>query len=181
MNRIFFRAFEPEDYFLINNWRQDEEILRSLGGNHYFVSLEREKQWVIDKSLNDNRNVYLAICLIETGQMIGYTSINNIDLRNAKCEWGGTIIGEKSMWGKGYASEAARLMLHYIFKQYPMNKCYGYCLEEHAVTHKMLLSLGFVYEGMARDDVYKNGQYKSKLQFSMLRSEYIDKYSDQVK
>lgn len=176
MNRIYLRAFEPEDYKLISLWRQDEDILHRLSGNHYFVSTEREKQWVLDKALNDARNIYLAICMKDDHNMAGYTSINNIDLRNLKAEWGGTIIGDKQMWGKGIATEAAKMMLHYIFNQYPIHKCYGQCLEEHTVTIKMLLNLGFTQEGMKRDDVFKNGKFKSILQFSMLRDEYLERY-----
>lgn len=178
--RIYLRAFEPDDYLLISEWRQDDEVTRSLGGNHYYVSMEREKQWVFDKSVNDNRNIYLAICLCEDKRMIGYTSLNNIDLRNLKAEWGGTIIGDKQMWGKGIASEAARLMLDYIFNQYPIHKCYAYCLEEHLVTVKMFKSLGFIIDGVSRDDVYKDGAFKSKISVSILRDEYLARYSDTV-
>ena len=181
MNRIFLRALEPDDYVLISEWRHDEEITSSLGGNHYFVSAAREKQWVVDKSIGDNRHIYLAICLLEDSRMIGYTSMNNIDLRNLKIEWGGTIIGDKSLWGKGYASEAAKLMLAYIFTQYPVHKCYGYCLQEHVVTEKMFVSLGFHLDGVLRDEVFKNGEFKPMLAFSMLRNEYIAKYGTTVK
>lgn len=174
---IFLRAFEIDDYKLISIWRNDDEITRFLGGNHFFVSAYREKAWVEDKIMNDSKNIYLAICLVDDGAMVGFTSINNIDLRNLKAEWGGTIIGEKSMWGKGIASQAARLMMHYVFNQYPIHKIYGYCLEEHKVTERMLLSLGFTCEGVFRDDVYKNGEFKSKMYFSILKSEYQEKYT----
>ncbi|MDD2228142.1 MAG: GNAT family protein [Candidatus Cloacimonetes bacterium] len=177
MSRIYLRALEPEDYTITIKWRNDEEITKALGGNHFFVSQAREKIWVEDKSLNDGYNIYLAICLREDGKMIGFTSINNIDCRNLKAEWGGTIIGEKDFWGKGYATEAAKLMLDYLFEQYPMHKCYGYCLEDHKITEKMLLSLGFTLDGLVRDDVYKDGEFKSKLLFSILKEEYVTRYS----
>jgi len=176
MSRIYLRAFEPEDYTLTVKWRNDEEITKALSGNHFFVSQAREKKWVEDKSINDDNHIYLAICLREDGKMIGFTSINNIDCRNLKAEWGGTIIGEKSLWGKGYATEAAKLMLEYLFEQYPMHKCYAYCLEEHEVTQKMFLSLGLNKEGLIRDDVFKDGEFKSKLLFSILREEYVLKH-----
>jgi RimJ/RimL family protein N-acetyltransferase len=177
--RIYLRAFEPEDYVLINKWRNDEEIYRSLGGNLNFVSLAREKNWVQSKSIEDNRNIYLAVCLLDSDEMVGYTSINNIDLRNQKAEWGGTIIGNKSLWGKGIASEAARQMLGYLFEQYPIHKCYGYCLEEHHVTKKMFISLGLKQDGILRDEVFKNGEFKNLLVFSILRDEFEAKYKEQ--
>lgn len=170
--RIYLRALEPEDYIQISAWRQDDEISRLYGGNFFFVSAYRDKNWVIEKINDDRTNIYLAICLQEDDRMIGLTSINNIDLRNQKAEWGGTTIGDKTLWGKGYASEAAKLMLSVLFDQYPIHKCIGYCLEEHTVTIRMMNSLGFTRDGILRDDVYKNGEFKTKFMYSILRSEF---------
>lgn len=170
--RIFLRALEPEDHVLISSWRQDDEISKLYGGNYFFVSTYRDKNWVLEKINDDRTNIYLAICLKEDKRMIGITSINNIDLRNQKAEWGGTTIGDKTLWGKGYAGEAAKLMLSFLFEQYPIHKCYGYCLEEHTVTQKLFKSVGMSLDGIIRDDVFKNGEFKSKMLFSILRSEY---------
>lgn len=170
---FFLRAFEPDDYKVTALWRKDPDIMNSLGGNHFFVSEFREKSWVENKSMGDNSEIYMAICLTEDQRLIGYTSINNIDLRNSRAEWGGTIIGDKHYWGKGIASKAAEMMLDYLFAQYPVHKCYGYCLEEHTVTIRMLASLGFSQDGIMREHIYKNGEYKSLLVFSILREEYL--------
>jgi [ribosomal protein S5]-alanine N-acetyltransferase len=176
--RIYLRAFEPEDYKLISFWRHDEEVVKLLGGNHFYVSSERERKWVEDKIFNDRDSIYLAVCLKEDDRMIGYTCITNIDFRNLKAEMGGTLIGDKTLWGKGYGREAAELRLIYLFEQYPINRNYVYCLEEHGPTIKMLLSLGYKQEGVLRQDVYKNGEFKNMLLFSMLRNEYDQLYKD---
>jgi RimJ/RimL family protein N-acetyltransferase len=173
MINVYLRAFEPEDYRITVSWRKDPEVVNSLGGNHYFVSENRERSWIEQKSLGDNSELYMAICLSDDHKLIGYTSINNIDLRNLRAEWGGTIIGDKNYWGKGIATKAASMMLDYLFAQYPIHKCYGYCLAEHSVTIKMLNSLGFSKDGILRDHVYKNGEFKSLLLFSVLRDEYL--------
>lgn len=171
MTRLYLRAFEPEDYKLINEWRIDEDIYKLLGGNHNFVSSVREKQWVDQKMVDDNNNIYLAICLKEEKRMIGYTCIKNIDLRNLKAELG-YIIGDKTKWGKGFATEAEKITLKYLFHQYPIHKCYAYCLQEHIVSIKLLKSLGFKQDGILRDEVYKDGEFKSFLVFSILREEF---------
>lgn len=174
--RIYLRAFEPNDYLLIASWRHDEEVTKLLGGNHFFVSSEREKKWVEDKIFNDRDSIYLAVCLCENDRMIGYTCITHIDLRNQKAEMGGTLIGDKTLWGKGYGKEAAELRMRYLFEQYPINRNYVYCLEEHEPTVKMLTSLGYKQEGILRQDTYKNGGFKNMLLFSILRSEYEELY-----
>lgn len=175
-SRIYIRAFELEDYLLINKWRSNINVTKYLVGNVFFVSKERERISVESKILDDSKNVYFAICENESNKMIGYCQINNIDLRNLKAEWGGTLIGETNYINGGYGKEASKLMLRFLFDQYPINKCYGYCLEEHPHTTKLLLDLGFQKDGILRDDVFKNGEYKNILLYSILRSEINGKF-----
>ncbi|SDB81152.1 GNAT family N-acetyltransferase [Williamwhitmania taraxaci] len=170
-DRVYLRAFEVDDYILINRWRRDPEIIKYLAGNVFFVSSEREKKSVENKIFDDSVNLYLGICEKNTNKLIGYTNINNIDLRNAKAEWAGTFIGDKDFAGQGYGREASILMLSFLFSQYPIHKCYGRCLEEHPTTAKLFISLGFTQDGVLRDDVFKNGEFKNVLMFSILRDE----------
>lgn len=172
--RIYLRAFEPDDYKLISLWRHDSDMNQLVCGNRLFISSEREKKWVESKLFDDSKDIYCAICLVDTDVMIGYISIINIDLRNRKAEWGGVTIGDKSMWGKGYASEAAKLMLQYVFYEMPINKFQARVLDDHKVTTKMMYSLGFKKDGVFRDDVFKNGEFHDIDLYSMLRSEYIE-------
>jgi [ribosomal protein S5]-alanine N-acetyltransferase len=169
--RIFLRAFEIEDFKLINIWRNDPEITKYLGGNVFLVSSEREKKSIENKIFDDSKQLYFAICDLENDKLIGYTQINNLDLRNLKAEWGGTLIGDKDYLRGGYGKEASKLMLRFLFDQYPINKCYGYCLGEHPHTSKLLINLGFKQDGILRKDIYKNGEFKDILLFSILREE----------
>jgi [ribosomal protein S5]-alanine N-acetyltransferase len=169
--RVFLRALETNDYILINRWRNNPEINHYLGGNVFLVSSEREKKSVEDKIFDDSKNIYFAICDIISNELIGFSSINNIDLRNLKAQWGGSLIGDKEYIGKGYGKESAALMLNFLFNQYPINKCYAYCLEDHPATIKLFLSFGFTQDGILRQDVFKHGEFKNILLFSILRSE----------
>lgn len=174
--RIYLRALEIEDSRIIYKWRQDKDITRYLAGNMFFVSLEREKRSIENKILDDSKHLYLGICLKENDQLIGYGQINNIDLRNQKAEWGGMLIGEKEFIGKGYGEEASKMLLRYLFDQYPINKCYGYCLAEHPVSPKLFAKLGFKQDGVLRQEIYKNGEFKDVLIFSILRCEIGDHF-----
>ncbi|MHC1703457.1 MAG: GNAT family N-acetyltransferase [Tenuifilaceae bacterium] len=170
-NRVYLRALEMEDSILIHKWRSDVEVNKYLAGNCFYISSEREKKSIENKIHDDSKNIYLGVCLKENNRLIGYVQINNIDLRNLKAEWGGTLIGDREFLGKGYGKEASKLILRFLFNQYPIHKCYGKCLEEHPVTKELLLSLGFKQDGVLRDDVFKNGEFKNILIFSLLRNE----------
>lgn len=172
---IFLRALELEDYALINNWRNDIDISKCVTGNFYFVSREREKKWIESKIFDDSKNLYLGICETKSQILIGYCSLNNIDLRNLKAEWGGTLISPEYI-GKGYGKLSAKLMLRFLFDQYPINRCYAYCLENHPITINLFENLGFKKEGILREDVYKNGKFHNLVLYSLLRKEIADQF-----
>lgn len=179
--RIYLRALEPADHKLIHEWRQDETVMNALGGNRYYVSAERDRLWTESKSIDESGGIYLAICLRETDIMIGYCSIIHIDLRNLKADLGGTVIGDPNYRGKGFGREAQTLMLKYCFDEMPLHKVYGFSLTEHIVTEKMMLALGFRIDGVLRDEVFKNGEFKSYTIYSILRDEYEQFYNSDRK
>lgn len=174
--RIYLRALELDDSDLIYKWRQDKSITKYLGGNYFYVSHERERKSIENKILDDSKNIYLGVCLIENDKLIGYVQINNIDLRNLKAEWGGTLIGESDLMGKGYGEEATKLLLRFLFDQYPINKCYAYCLAEHPATPNLFKKLGFIKEGLLRQEIFKDGKFKDLFLFSILRAEIQGKF-----
>lgn len=179
--KIYLRAFEPGDLSLLNEWHNDEEINSQTLGNKYFVSSFYDRKWLEEKMSNNRDNVYCAICEKTTNKMIGYVSLNDIDYRNRKAVWGGIVIGDKNSRSKGYASDAAFMILKYAFEELGLNKVTGYWLQTNKASLVISQLLGFTKEGILRKDVFKRGEYQDVLVMSMLKEEYNflkEKYGD---
>lgn len=174
MRRVILRAFELEDYKLINVWRNDDDVTALLGGNKIFVSSERERRWVEEKAVGSPSEQFLSICLANGArEMIGYLSLVQIEWRNRQAEWGGLIIGRKDLWGQGLATEAADLMLSFAFMELNLNRVYGRCIADHAASLKMFHKLGLQQEGLLRQAVYKDGRYYDVATLGIIRDEYL--------
>ena len=170
---VFLRAFEADDYILINKWRNDLDIQMYTGGQIKYVSSEMEKMWVQDKMMNNIKDIYLAICLNDDSKkMIGYISLNEIDYINSSAVIGGIIIGDREYRDGTSIFEAMNILLDYAYCQLNMHRVSGVCLVEHSFTPLLLKSYGFVLEGIKRDAVFKNGEYKNIEMYSLLREEY---------
>lgn len=170
---ITFRAFRPEDAEFINSLRRNENMESRIGGSKRFVSIEREKQWIHELIMTDHpETLYLAICERGSDEILGYTSVSDIDYRNGSCFWSGIKISpEKEDYGYGF--QVALLLLKYIFEEMRMERCSGQCLEEHKVMVRLLEKAGFKKEGLMRNYVFKNGSHKNTWLFSILKDEYI--------
>jgi RimJ/RimL family protein N-acetyltransferase len=172
---IFLRAFEPNDYLLINKWRNDPDIQRETGGLIKFVSSEMEKAWVQDKMMNNMKDLYLSICLNDDSRrMIGYISLNGIDHLNKTADAGGTVIGDRECRDGVSMIEALMLLLDYAFSQLNLNRITASCLTSHYMAPYSLQAFGFKKEGRMREVIFKNGKYQDMDLYSLLQREYLD-------
>lgn len=170
---IFLRPFETEDYILINKWRNNLTNQKFTVGPIRYVSLEREKTWVQEKMMNNNKDIYWAICLNDgSRRMIGYTSLNDIDHINKKCGVGGIVIGENDCRDGVSMFEVALIKMDFAFNQLNINRLVAYSLYDHPITPGTVYALGFKEEGIMRDYVYKNGRYQDVIIYSLLKREY---------
>jgi [ribosomal protein S5]-alanine N-acetyltransferase len=172
-NRVFLRAFELDDYKKLNKWRNNDDIFELTGGNKYFISSEYDKKWVEDKIFNNNKNIYLGICLSKTNGLIGYLSINNIDPRNRTASWGGIVIGEKELWNQGCATEAAKIMVKFVFEELGLVCFYTRWLVSHSSSLKMGEKVGFKQEGVLRKRVFKNNKHHNQVVGSITYEDYM--------
>ncbi|MDD2476896.1 MAG: GNAT family protein [Dysgonamonadaceae bacterium] len=171
--QVFFRAFEPNDYVLLNEWHNCPEIQKLTSGTFRYVSSEREKEWVLSKIKNDSENIYWAICMNdESKKMIGYTSINQIDLIHRKAFHGGVVIGDKNYRDGQIMIDTFLDTFSYAFDELNLNRLEAKCLVEHQTSYKMLKIMGYSLEGIKRQAIYKHGKYHDQYLFSILKSEY---------
>ena len=106
MSRVYLRALEPDDYKVSVNWRNDDDITSKLGGCKYYVSNEIERQWV-QNAINQNKDVRLAICTVDSNLYIGNVYLTGIDYVNRKAT-SHILIGNHDYWNGGYGTEAMR-------------------------------------------------------------------------
>ena len=173
---IYLRLFEPEDYQKTYLWHNDVELQKSTCGPIRIVSKEIEKNWVLSKSANNKSELYLAICLNETDEMIGWYSITEIDYLNRKCNSSGIVIGDKRYRDGFEYQEAAALAFSYIMNELNMNRVSGACLKEHILSRALMEANFWTLEGIERQSIFKNGSYHDICRYSILREEYLQHF-----
>jgi diamine N-acetyltransferase len=92
----------------------DFEVLRTLSiGGMRPLTAEGEAAWYDRVTANDTE-VTFTLYERETLRPIGSLGLHQIDHYNRTALFG-ILIGEKDCWGKGYGTEATRLVLDYAF------------------------------------------------------------------
>lgn len=174
--RVYLRAFEPDDYLIIHQWRQDKDISRNYGGVPVFSSSLNEKKWVEDKIFDKNSS-NCAICIKETDEFIGCIFLNDIDYHNRSGHVP-VFMGAKQHWGKGYATDARILMLHYAFVDRGLERIWAKVLEDNTAALRMLEKCAYKKEGLLRKSIFKDGKFLNEFVLSVLKEDFVEVLKD---
>jgi RimJ/RimL family protein N-acetyltransferase len=156
--RLYLREVRPsdvnEDY---HRWMNDPEVTRYLESRFYPNSMEKLREYVAGK-LGDRDNVFLAIVLKESDQHIGNIKLGPINWIHRFGDVG-ILIGEKDCWGKGYATEAIRLVVDYAFQTLNLHKLTAGAYDANQGSVRAFLKAEFTQEGVRKNQFYCSGRY----------------------
>jgi RimJ/RimL family protein N-acetyltransferase len=82
------------------------------------------------------------------------------------------LIGETSYWGKGYGTEATRLITRYAFESLNFHRVwlhvYDFNLRGIAIYEKV----GYKKEGVLRQHTYREGRYHDVITMAITRPDW---------
>ena len=129
--------------------------------------LERLSQDIVRAQSNPRPDYYLAIA-DSTDTLIGFVRIGLS--RDRSGELGYALRRED--WGKGYATEAANLMIEFGFNVLHLHRLQAACGPDSRSSQRLLARLGFSPEGRLRHHVFTNAAWRDSLLYSLLEHEW---------
>lgn len=93
-------------------WMNDPEVTRTLGNINVFTRESEERFY--EGSAHDQSAKTFAIFERASARPIGTTQLRDINFRDGTATFG-ILIGDKSVWNRGYGTEATRLVLDFAF------------------------------------------------------------------
>lgn len=110
-----------------------------------------------------------AIVTIEGNQPVGIISFFDYNYLNRSAELG--IIIDPDERQTGYAQEALKILIKYLFNYRDFNKVYCETASYNTGAIALVESLDFKRDGVLRKHHYYNGDYFDKYVYSLLRFE----------
>lgn len=168
---VKLRAYKEEDIEKAVEFINDEEVKKLMDSTIPFPMTKwQEEDWVRSRKANTDFTYDFAIEDLKTGKYIGGCSINECDVKNRTCVVG-IMIGDKEYWGKGYGSDALKILIKFIFEEVNMNKIK---LNVFAFNNRAIAcykKVGFKEEGILRKEIYRNGKYYDEIIMAMFKGE----------
>jgi len=155
-----------DDYL---KWVNDVTNTEFMGIGRYPLTKTKLIEHV--KRYNSSQDFLLGIFLKKTKRHIGNITLHYIDFQNRSAEIG-ILIGEKQCHGQGFGREAVELLIDHAFNRLNLHKITTGMVAENIASQKMFEALGFVREGLLRENFFLNGRYHDSLRLGMLASEW---------
>jgi len=154
-------------------WQRDSEFRRLADSDPTNVISEKKiKEWTEKRGEDDKPGRYpFSIRTLSDDKLIGFIGLW-ADLTHGDA-WVGIGIGEREYWGKGYGTDAMRLVLQYAFTEINLQRV---SLALHSYNERALKSyekVGFRLEGRTRGDQQREGKRTDTLWMGILRDEWL--------
>ena len=165
--RVLLTLLTEEDVDWLWKNINNRQIIKWLASYGTFSKEEELK--FIQNSYSKEEPSFLIVT--HTGERVGVCGVNEFDQRNLRMEVG--IWVSEAYQGKGYGTEALRLLTNYLFREYPINKLYAYVSTNNIPSIRMLEKVGFKREGKLREHVWKSdGRFGDVYIYGLLRREW---------
>ena len=170
---VRLRAYEKSDLDAVMKWVNDDEVTDLLGGDIliYPVSSLAEDRFIEAAANPSDKQKTFVIETLVKPRYIGGISFNVIDWRSRHAGVG-IVLGDKSLWGKGYGTDAMRVLMRLGFDQMNLHRIWLHVHDYNARAIKSYEKCGFKREGVLRQQHFGRGRYNDTIVMGILESEY---------
>lgn len=175
--RLILRKVKAEDAeSAYENWCNSYEVSKYVMWNKHSGIEETKKlckMWEEEYNFSDTYRWIVE--LKETGELIG-----TIDVASKKLLIYGTCVigycyGER-FWGKGYATEALKAVIKYLFEECDADTIYAEYLSNNPASGKVMQKAGMNFEGILKSRIIDKDGIRNDLgSYSITKEEYFSK------
>ncbi|RIU90494.1 GNAT family N-acetyltransferase [Oceanobacillus picturae] len=124
---------------------------------------------VLTELAKENKALRYTIRMKDSGKIIGSCGYNVLDFENHKTELGYELA--KEHWGKGYASEAIHALTKNAYAELGFHRIEAKVEPENGNSIRLLLKLGFTFEGTLRDAEKAKGRFVNLALYAKLSTD----------
>lgn len=171
MSDVRLRPLAEGDVDHILTWVNDPEITGNIAAFSGHAFTRDDELAYIRRTLASTSDVVFSIEEAATGRYLGQTGIHQIHERSKVARLA-CIIAAKPDMGRGHGSGAIRLVLDHAFGPLGLHKMWLMVFRSNERGRRIYGKLGFIEEGVLREEYFHDGGWKDMVRMSMLAREW---------
>lgn len=166
--RIHLRSLTADDVSeAYLGWMKDPETNRFLESRFTTHSLESLHAFV-SAMADDPLNLLAGIFLNESGRHIGNIKLGPVDPHHDRAMVG-LLIGDRSCWGRGFASEAISILTRFAFGRVGLHRLTAGAYADNVGSIRAFEKAGWRREGVLRSHWRAEGRYQDGISLGIVR------------
>jgi len=170
--RLVLRDFEEADWKSVHDYASDIEVVRFMpwGPNTVEDTQNFIRRTIASQQEQPRRNYSLGVILTSQNLLIGGCGIyvSNPDEREGYIGY----VFNRNYWGQGYATEAAKALLEFGFRQLNLHRIYATCDPANKASARVLEKTGMQLEGHVREHRWVKEKWRDSLQYAIIDHEW---------
>jgi len=168
--RVVLRRHVPDNLAAFQRWYSDPEVVRLTRYQDGPMRRDEIERFFAARALGPD-SLSMAIHVRADDRLIGTCALSQLDSDNGSALFHITI-GEKDAWGRGYGTDATRLLVDHAFTGLGLHRIAlpVFAFNERAI--RSYQAVGFVMEGRAREAIWREGRWWDEISMSVLDSDW---------
>ena len=168
--KIYFRALNKGDIPVWFDWFNDPIITENMNKGAFPNTGVAQEEYLSYLSRSNN-DVQLAIILKENDSLIGVVGVHKLDWIHRHGDLS-ILIGDRTCWRKGIATEAISLIVQHAFGKLNLYKLTAGMWSSNVSCKTCFEKNGFVLEGTVRKQFYHKNSYVDEYRLGLLKEDW---------
>jgi [ribosomal protein S5]-alanine N-acetyltransferase len=170
--RLMLREIEEDDWVSVHRYASDPAVSRFLiwGPNTEEQSRDYVRSIQAYRLEGPRNRVLLGMVCKDSGELIGGIGITRGNGDAGSAEIGYSL--HPDYWGRGYATEAARALIEFGFREWRLHRVHARCDPENVGSARVMEKCGMRLEGHFRKLVMVKGEWRDRLTYAILDEEW---------
>nr|MBA2720156.1 GNAT family N-acetyltransferase [Chloroflexota bacterium] len=167
---VVLRRHVPANLRAFQRWYSDPAVVRLTRYQDSPMRPDEIERFFEARALGSG-SLAMAIHVRDGERLIGTCALSQLDADNGSALFHITI-GEQNAWGRGFGTEATRLMIDHAFGGLGLHRVGLAVFSFNDRAIRSYRSVGFVVEGRAREAIWREGQWWDEISMSILDSDW---------
>ena len=163
--RILIREFELEDWQAVYEYTSDINVMKYIPEG---IFTEKDAKEFVSENKSDNAEKFPVVLLDEDiliGHIIFYKYFGE---HTYEIGW----VFNPKYQNRGYASEAAKAILEYGFKEMNLHRIIATCQPENIPSYRVMERIGMRREGLFKKCIPKGNEWWDEYYYAILEEEF---------
>jgi RimJ/RimL family protein N-acetyltransferase len=177
--RVYARALRSADLPYLSTWA-DDPLLEEMVGSEFFESFVRDHGRApafLDAVRADRSQINMMICTREGDRPIGLVRLFNLHRRDGYA-FLETIVADTRALRLGYGIEGSKLIAYWAIDVLKLRRLEAKVYPWNRLSINTMKRRGWKLEGVLRDAVFHEGDYRDLLVFGILAHEIAANKAD---